>query len=186
MTIIIPCKNERDIAEMMLETEKACPNADIVIASDRDGKGKGWALREGLKHARGSIICFIDGDLDIDPGFIPELYYCLSGADIVVGRKPITGPWHRRIITYCSRIFIGLMFGLWIDTQTGIKMFRRSALPSWNNDSFAFDIEILCKAKRAGAVIREVPVSVNVRKAMPARSILRFIKGTLQIRASLG
>lgn len=184
LSIIIPCKNEPDIVEMMEATQLACPDAEIIVASDRHGQGKGWALREGLKHAKGNFICFIDGDLDIDPGWIPELLYCLRGHDIVVGRKPVSGLLSRRIITHCSRLFIGVLFGLWIDTQTGIKVFRRSSLPTWRDNSFAYDIEILSKARKAGARICQVPVEVRIRKAMPTRSILRFIKGALKIKWS--
>ena len=188
LSIIIPCKSGHDdphIVGMVEATERICPNAQIIVSSDRYGRGKGWALREGLQHAQGDIICFIDGDLDIDPGWIPELMYCLQGCDIVIGKKPITGLWKRRVITFCSRLFIGTLFGLWCDTQTGIKMFRRNALPQWQDDSFAFDIEILSKAKKAKAVIRECPIEVNIRKNMPTRSILRFIKGALKIRLRL-
>lgn len=182
LSIIIPCKNEPDIVEMMELTERACPNSEIIVASDRDGRGKGWALRQGLKHAKGEFVCFIDGDLDIHPAWIPELFYCLQACDIVVGRKEVGGILSRRLITACSRVFIGVLFGLWFDTQTGVKLFRRSALPTWEDDSFAFDLEILSKAKRAGARITEVPVDVHIRKGMPAKSILRFIKGAMKIK----
>jgi len=185
LSIIIPCKNEPEIVRMMEETEKSCPEAEIIVSSDRYGRGKGWALREGLKHAKGDHVCFIDGDFDIGPYWIPILAQRLQENDIVVGRKSLKGLWSRRVITYCSRIFIGLLFGLWIDTQTGIKLFRRAALPSWKDDSFAYDLEILSKAKRSGAKIIEVPIKVNIRKKMPVHSIIRFIKGAFRIRLNL-
>ena len=188
LSIIIPCKsahNDPHIVKMVQETEKFCPNSEIIISSDRYGKGKGWALRQGVEHAKGDIICFIDGDLDISPGWIPELYHYIHRNDIVIGKKSITGIFSRRIITFCSRAFIGLLFGIWLDTQTGIKMFKRSSLPTWKENRFAYDIEILSKAKKAGAKIIEVPVEVNIRKKMPIKSILIFIKDSLKIKWSL-
>lgn len=182
LSIIIPCKNEPAIDQMLIETEKWCPDAQIIVSSDRYGYGKGWALREGLKHATGDIICFIDGDLDINPGWIPELVYWLNSADIVVGRKSISGRLDRKIITFFSRLFIGALFGLWCDTQTGIKVFRRNHLPEWRDNSFAYDLEILSKAIKAGSRIAECHVEVNIRKNMPGRSILRFIRGAFGIK----
>lgn len=185
ISIIIPCKEEKDIVDMVNETEKAFPDAQIIVSSDRAGNGKGWAIRQAIEYAKGDVICFIDGDLDIHPQEINKLLISMSYFDIVVGRKNLSGSLLRKIITFCSRLFIGIMFGLWIDTQTGVKIFAREYLPSWDNDSFAFDIEILYKAKRMGARIKEVPVNVNIRKGMPSKSILRFIKGAWQIRCKL-
>ena len=185
LSIIIPCKKEPDIHEMMRETETFCPGAQIIVSSDQQGRGKGWALRQGVAHATGQYIAFIDGDLDISPYYLRQFQRVLdwdSSVHVVIGRKPISGLWSRRIITLCSRLFIGTVFGLWCDTQTGVKMFRRECLPSWSDDSFAFDLEILSKCKRAGYKVREFPVTVSIRKKMPTRSILRFIRGALKIK----
>lgn len=184
LSIIIPCKNEPDIHSMMTETEAFCPKAQIIVSSDQQGRGKGWALRQGVEHAKGEYICFIDGDLDISPYYIAKFKQILdhdSSVHVVIGHKPLSGDWTRKLITFCSRLFIGTLFGLWIDTQTGIKMFRRECLPSWADDSFAFDLEILSKCKAQGFKIREYPVTVSIRKKMPGSSILRFIKGALKI-----
>lgn len=191
LSIIIPCKDEPNILDMVETTEiyiKAVePTAQIIISSDRYGRGKGWALRQGLREATGDVICFIDGDLDIHPANINMMLIQIKyyEAKIVVGRKTINGLPSRILISLCSRLFIGLLFGLWMDTQTGIKMFRRECLPSWDDDSFAFDIEILSKAKREHTAIKEIPVFVKIRKKMPGRSILRFIRGALAIRWKL-
>lgn len=182
ISIIIPCKNEPDILKMLEETEKFFPEAQIITSNDRYGYGKGWALFKGLQHATGDTIVFIDGDLDIHPREINKLLPYLEISDIVVGRKELPKKLSRKVITFCSRLFIGILFGLWIDTQTGIKAFKRQYLPDWTDESFAFDLEILSKAKRMGASITEVPVEVSIKKSMPLRSITRFIWGAIKIR----
>ncbi len=182
LSIIIPCKNEKNIVDMIVETEKCFPEAQIIISSDRYGYGKGWALSRGVEEAKGDLICFIDGDLDINPKEINKLLTEIVDNDIVVGRKKLSGGLSRMIITFCSRIFIYLLFNLKIDTQTGVKVFKKEALPKWENKSFAFDIEILHKAVKNGAKIKEVPVEVSIKNKMPLRSILRFIRGAIQIK----
>lgn len=185
LTVIIPTRKEQDIHVMMEETEALCPGAQIVVSHDRYGKGKGWCLRQGLKEANGDLICFIDGDKDIHPYYIAKFCEILRNDEhihVVVGKKTLNYRWDRCLITVGSRLFIGLLFGLWFDTQTGIKVFRRHNLPSWHNDSFAFDVEIMARCKRLGYRVMQYPINVNIRKGMPGRSILRFIRGCLQIK----
>ena len=181
LTVIVPSKNEKNVVQMVDDIEKLSP-AQIVIYNDRYGRGKGWAIREALKEATGDVICFIDADRDIPARMINRLIPFLEDYDIVIGKKRLTGSWQRKVITLFSRVFIGLVFGLWIQTQVGIKVFKRSALPSWDNDSFAFDIEILSKAKKAGMRIIEVPVEVSINKGMPLSSIFKFMRGAAQIK----
>jgi hypothetical protein len=73
------------------------------------------------------------------------------------------------------------MFGLIYDTQTGIKIFKKEALYPWVTDSFAFDIEILMKAKQAGKDIIEIPVEANIEKRMKLSSIWKCFKDSLKI-----
>lgn len=161
MSILIPSRNEPKISLMVAEAEKCFPEAQIIICNDRYGKGKGWAVREALKEATGNIICFIDGDLDINPVMIGRLIPFIKDYDIVVGKKRIKGRPTRKLVTFLSRIFIKLLFGLNIDSQTGLKLFKREALPEWNENQFMFDLEVLYKAKDAGFKIVEVPVEVT-------------------------
>jgi len=54
----------------------------------------------------------------------------------------------RRIITFLSRLWIKTIFGIPVETQTGIKLFDMYAIPKFETKGFAFDIEILFKAKK--------------------------------------
>lgn len=185
ISIIIPCKNEPDIVDMMVETEKEFPDAQIIVSSDRYGNGKGWAIRQGIKIAKGDIICFIDGDLDIHPRELKSLLTALDkGASIVVGKKYLSGGPLRRLITKTSRLFIKALFGLG-ETQTGIKAYKAYAIPEFTEDGFTFDLEMLYKARKQGFRIQEVPVAVNIRKSMPVKSIINFIISAIKIRIRL-
>lgn len=182
ISFILPSRNEDKVNEIVEKLENYFPGSQIIISNDRYSLGKGWALRQGLFQAKGDYICFLDADMEIDPVMVSRLIVFMDEYDVVVGKKPLSGPLSRKIITLCSRIFIGLLFGLWIDTQTGIKIFKRSFLRMWFDNSFAFDIEVLSDAKKLGAKIIEVPVKVDMKKKMPIRSIIRFIKGALAIK----
>jgi len=182
-SVLIPNHLENNIEEFVKEIEKAFPCEQIIIATDRYGKGKGWALREALKEAKGDIIIFLDADGDISPKMIKRFLPFLEDCDAVIGSKTVVNsPLHRKIITYLSRVYIRLMFALPFDTQTGLKMFRRNILPSWKTDGYAFDIEILNKLKKNKARIIEIPIEASIKGKVSLKMLWRIFLETLKIR----
>lgn len=168
LSIIIPSHNEENIQYFIDEVEADFPEAhEIIIASDREGRGKGWAIREALLKCKGDHIAFIDGDGDIPARMLWRLFPFIEDFDIVVGSKRMTyAPIQRKIITYLSRLYIRLMFGISVETQTGIKLFRRTALELWKTDGFAFDVEILARAARHKKKIIEIPIEAEITESM--------------------
>ena len=181
ISIIIPNALEENILKLLNQIEEILPDAQTIVATDRYRKGKGWAVREALEHATGDIICFIDGDLDIHPRMILRLLPHLSEFDIVVGKKDTRVLISRWILTLLSRAYIRFMFGIPVDTQTGVKVFKRYAMPDWQDNSFAFDVEILAKAKLAGAKMFEVTVDTNSCRKMKLISIVKALIGSIKI-----
>ena len=155
------------------------PN-QIIVYHDRYGKGKGYALREALKEARGDKIIFIDGDNDIKSYEINKLIPYLYQYDIVVGNKGLPKRLDRRLITILSRLYIRMMFGLPVDTQTGIKGFNYK--PEWVTDGWAFDIEILYKANKMGKSIIEIPVNAVASDSKSLKEIWSTLIESLKIR----
>jgi len=181
ISIIIPQALEQNILEVLKETEACFPDAQIIVSTDRYRKGKGWAVRQAMEQATGDIICFIDGDGDISPRMIHRLLPFLSEFDIIVGKKDARVLISRWILTLLSRLYIRIMFDIPVDTQTGVKVFKRSALPNWKDNSFAFDVEILAKAKLAGAKMFEVTVETNSCRKMRLISIVKALIGSIKI-----
>ncbi len=136
--------------------------------------GKGAALRAGMRLGRGRYVGFIDADGDIPPSAMVELLQVASSADpdAVLGSKQASArrgtPWSRRVGSSAWRLLVRLLFGLSMDTQTGVKLFRhdvvRDALPRTSLDGFAFDLELLVAARSLGyTALKEVPVTVDRR-----------------------
>jgi glycosyltransferase involved in cell wall biosynthesis len=182
ISVIVPNANEERIHEVINELEDLLIDGEIIIAVDRDRRGKGWAVREALSYAKGDIIIFIDGDMDIHPKMIRRLLPHLEEFDIVVGKKDSRGLLSRYILTILSRLFIYTLFKIKVDTQTGLKIFRRYALPEWECNSWPFDIEILAKAKHAGFSMFEVTIEASSTKRMKLKSIVKTLVETLRIR----
>jgi glycosyltransferase involved in cell wall biosynthesis len=185
ISIILPSHNESKIRLVQEDIAYLPFDCEVVIASDPDGDGKGAAIREGLRVSTGETIVFLDADLDIHPRQILRLLPFLEDYDIVVGTKNLKNVTiQRKILTALSRIYIGILFGTRVDTQTGLKVFKRKVLTDWATDGFAFDIEILAKAKKQGYTMIEVPIEASINKRMPMRAIWKTLKESIQLLVS--
>jgi len=181
ISILIPNASEASIGTTVEKCEHLFPEAQIIVATDRYRAGKGHALRRALSMATGDIIVFIDGDGDISPDMINRLLPHLNEFDIVVGTKDSRVRISRWILTSLSRIYISLIFGIPVDTQTGIKVFKRSHLPEWRENSFAFPLEILYKAMISGSKMFEVTVETRNSKPMKFKAIFLALIGSFKI-----
>lgn len=182
LSIIMPATDLEKANEMMNEVEMLFPsNVQIIVSSNRQSLGKGYAVREALKQATGEFVCFLDGDGDISPIMIKRLIPFIVDYDIVLGCKPISGLWSRRILTYWSRLYIALLFGVKVSTQTGIKLFKRHALNEWYNNGYLFELEIIALAKQKGMTMIEVPIEATVNKRMKIQSIWNTFKDSLTL-----
>ena len=146
-------------------TEAASRRPGIVVVTHEVNQGKGEALITGWRVSRGGTVVFLDADLDLPPEQIGRFVDRLQAADVVVGAKRDTMsggryPPARRLL---SRIFALLTTGALRlpvqETQTGLKAFRRSVLdtvlPSVRLRGYAFDLELIVRARDAGYRIVE-------------------------------
>ena len=130
LTIVVPCYNEVNTIEVVIEAVRNCPyqNKEIIIVDDcsTDGtreiiknkiealvdkviyfdrnQGKGAAVRAGFKDATGDILIVQDADLEYDPNEIPKVIKpILDGkADVVYGSRFMHTDPHR-VVAYWHR-----------------------------------------------------------------------------------
>ena len=166
LSIILPSFNEPRKYETLRLCKELFPTAQIIISPDNAGRGKGWSIQKGVLASLHDTIVMIDADGDIHPRMLKRMLPFLEDYDIVVGSKAI-GPLklHRKLITLASRMYIKLMFNLDVDTQTGIKVFKKSAILPFITKDFAFDIELLAMANRYGLKMIEIPIVANIQKS---------------------
>lgn len=184
LSVILPNHNEPNIHEVAADVEKRFPGCQIVIANDTRSRGKGWAIRQGLTACKGDQIAFLDGDGEIPPRMLLRMLPFLEDYDVVVGSKKIThAPLRRQVMTRVTRIWFKFLFGVKVDTQTGIKVFRRSALESlkycWRSDGFIFDVEVLSTLQQKGAKMIEVPIECEIRRQLAFKTIYKMTLGSI-------
>jgi len=138
LSIVIPCYNEKDTIQKIVERVNASPlDKEIIIVDDgsTDGtreilatqiahqvdriifhehnQGKGAALRSGFAAVHGDIVIIQDADLEYDPAEYEQLIKpILDGkADVVYGSR-VKGGQPRRVSYYWHSI--GVRFLTWL------------------------------------------------------------------------
>jgi dolichyl-phosphate beta-glucosyltransferase len=184
--------------ELMREAQ-ACHSSIKVVALGRN-RGKGRALATGVAASSGEVILISDTDFSAPITELPTLEAALeSGAMVAIASRAVKGarqveqPPHRVVMGKIFNLAVQLLLlpGLW-DTQCGFKLFRgdagRELFGELDTDGFAFDVEILYRARRRGWRIAEVPVhwvhSAPTRVA-PLRHSAQMLRDVVRIRLSV-
>ena len=196
ISIIVPTFNEEEtIGEFLIkvkELKQELKNFELIIVDDsndrtaeiakvlmkkfkikgkvfkRIGKrGKGSAIRDGLKLAKGKYIVLIDADLQYPLEKIPMLVEKLKECDIVNTRRIRKDPFYRRLLGLSFRFLVFLLFGLTLETQSTFRAFRREVKEKidFRANSWAWDVEFFYKAKKLGFEICSYPVVYVERRS---------------------
>jgi len=180
-------------------TEKVAADAavkygQIKIIVEAERIGKGGAVEMGFRIAQGDFIGFVDADGATPPSSFYKLFEHIGDAGCAIGSRWIEGAeidpqqsWMRRCASrLLNRIFVRGIFGLNIfDSQCGAKIFQgdvlRDILPKVVEQGWAFDIDLLCRIKRQGYSIRELPIEWHHVPGNPTT----FVMMGLQMLASV-
>lgn len=184
-----------DTAAQVHNVELEHPEVKLITYTRNGGKGN--ALKEGWKYARGDLITFVDADMEIHPrqlkGFLEAMDE--KKVDIVIGSKRhpesiIHYPLKRRLLSKGYNLLIrGLFQCNLTDTQPGLKLFKREVLakefPKVFVKRYAFDLELLLNSLKDGYTIAEAPIVINyVREhggRIKLKDVGRIYKDTMGI-----
>lgn len=190
--------NTKDIVE---KYSYRCPK--IKLISNKENKGKGYAVKAGVLSANGDIIFVTDSDLSGDLNcynLLEEFLY--GGFDIVIGSrylansKVINRPFMRnmagKIFNKILKIFKLTYFQ---DTQCGFKLFKcqvaKDLFQSLNILGYSYEVEILYRAIKKGYKVKEVPIIwaekglSNISLIKDSFIMMREILKILKIRKNL-
>lgn len=185
-----------EVADSVFSKYPAVPSRVIRYEPNR---GKGYAVRLGLKSAAADIALFTDADLSTPIEELPKLLDPIRRGEIDVGfgsralDRSLIGthqPWRReqggKVVNRMIRLMSGLDF---CDTQCGFKAFNmttfRPLLDMMTIDRFGFDVEFLFVAKYHGLKLKEIPVrwnNVEGSKVSVMRDTRRMFSELIQIR----
>ncbi len=168
-------------------TVETAKNFPVKLATFHERLGKGGGILNALRLAEGDAIVITDVDLSASPSQIPKVAKALENADIVLGSRSLKGS-EIKVRPPIHRIFLGKAFN-WLfrrffkirifDTQCGFKAVRREVLEDLSNDlnveGFAFDVDLIVKARKKGYRILELPIKWSYKKGSKVDSLRQVV-----------
>lgn len=145
----------------------------VSVIHRTGARGLGRSLVTGLQRALESdaeLIFQMDADFSHDPKYLPDMAAAAADADLVLGSRYLHGvsvvnwPLYRIMLSSFANRYVRTITGLDVrDCTTGFRCWRRQALAripleGLISDGYAFLVEQLHLARRAGCRIREIPI----------------------------
>lgn len=169
---------------------------NLRLINNSENRGKGFAVRTGMLEAKGDVKMFADADGATPFKEVLKLSREIEkGNDVVIASRAMKDS---KIKTSLFRKFRGRVFNFLVnnvlglkltDMQCGFKLFNKKAadiiFSNQKLDGFAFDIELLFKAKKYGFSIKEVPVvwnNVEGSKVHPIRDPLKMFIAIFRVK----
>lgn len=169
------------IRVLVVDNDSVDATVDVVDKVRRHGvqidivncrtPGKGAAVRAGVAHATARYVAYVDADTSVPPNVLMTGLSLLEHGwhGIIGSRRALGGhyalaqPLVRRIGSRVFNMFARTVVGPLSDTQCGMKMFRRDLVADLFAESringFAFDVEILARARAARLNLMELPIT---------------------------
>jgi dolichyl-phosphate beta-glucosyltransferase len=148
-----------------------------------ENTGKGAAVRLGTSAASAPVVLFMDADMSVDPAEIPRLVKAIGPADIAIGSRSLCGSvvetdgFQRKVMGRTFNLMVSALTDMpFRDTQCGFKAFRtpvaRILFHLMRAQRFAFDVEILCLARKLRMEIAEVAIHWREDRRSTVRTLV--------------
>ena len=183
--------NTKDILEQYIKENKL---EKVLVLGYKENKGKGYAIRYGMKKASGDVIGFIDADTDIQirslasaikeikkdsvMAVIPSKLHKDSNVEMTLGRE---------IFSYgliaVNKLLLRLPKNI-TDVGCGLKLFKKElikrVLPNLKVNRFAIDSEILYEISKIGYEVSVIPFYLNKNRSDSTSANIKEISNMLK------
>ncbi len=165
--IVDDCSTDRSFE---ISGRLALAYSNIIVLHQSVNRGKGAAIRAGIKAATGDFLAIQDADLEYDPQDLKRLLEPLKKdyADVVYGSRFLSSGAHRvlyfwhsmgnKFLTTLSNMLTDLNL---TDMETCYKVFKREVIQSIDikENRFGFEPEITAKVAQMRLRIYEMGIS---------------------------
>jgi dolichol-phosphate mannosyltransferase len=149
---------------------------DVLHRERKEGLGPAYVAGfERALAAGAELVATIDCDFSHDPNDLPRLVEAASRADIALGSRYVAGGgtenWGvlRRFVSRGGSTYARAVLGIHVrDTTSGFRVYRREVLEAIRparieSRGYAFQIEAVYRALRAGFTVVEIPIRFTDR-----------------------
>ena len=157
--------SDREIADVIKS------NNSIVYCYYEKNRGKGYAIRQGVREQSANFYIYTDWDFPFGQKIIFDTYQKLVRGDIdlIIGKRNATYfkslPWERKIVSESLKTVNYVLTGLKIgDTQAGLKGFNPRAseiLLTTQTDSFVFEFEFILASLKEKLTYSFIDISID-------------------------
>ena len=158
-----------DTINELTNLEERVENFQII--SYTNNRGRGYALKKGIKHAKGDFVLTTESDLNWGTTIIKNLYKEItqSGKDIIIASPHtqngliVNVPYYRKFLSKWGNKILSLSVNNKLTMLSGMtRIYKRECIHSLSlisNDK-EIHLEIISKASALGYQIGEIPASV--------------------------
>lgn len=202
--IIVVDDGSKDNTAEIAQNVNIPPTIKRSVIRYEHHRGKGYAIRTGIKQSSGEYVMFADSGCCVPyEDVLRGLKLLKNGdCDIAHGSRKMRGchiektqSLYRRM---CSKMFHWFVIHYmkvpaeFTDTQCGFKIYKgdtaRHLYGECITNGFIFDIEIILRAQKEGYHIREFPIDWTCdrdSRLSPTRSSWRVLSELLTIKRAL-
>ena len=146
-------------------------------------RGKGYAIRELIKHASTPLVVMIDGDGTYFIEDVQRVLKALKDCDVVLGCRRHKEKGSMALLHIIGNYLLSMLASVLYDyrvgdVNTGLKAFRTDKLKEFKLTSgdFTLEADIFVNAIRHKCRMRQVPISYKARPD-GSKSKLRMLDG---------
>jgi glycosyltransferase involved in cell wall biosynthesis len=192
ISVIIPAYNEaQTVGDLVSKIVELYPEFEVLVindgstddtsavAKDAGAKvhnhpyniGNGAAVKSGIRHAKGEILVFMDGDGQHDPKDILRLTKYIPNYDMVVGARSkkdqtslgraLGNKIYNWLASYVAKFDIQDLTSGFRAIKSDIAQQFLYLLPN----SYSYPATLTLAALRTGRALKYIPIKVKVRKA---------------------
>ena len=149
---------------------------DVLHRERKEGLGPAYVAGFERALATGAeLVATMDCDFSHDPNGLPRLVEAALRADVAIGSRYVPGGatenWGvlRRLVSRGGSLYARAILGIAVrDPTSGFKVYRREVLEAIRpatieSRGYAFQIETVYRALRAGFTVKEVPIRFSDR-----------------------
>lgn len=144
---------------------------ELRVVQTSPNRGKGHAVRVGMREARGATRVMCDADGSMPATELPALLTAFASgeADVLIGSRYVEGAitepqplWRRTWSRWTNALARKVLAPGILDMHSGYKVFSAPAAEALFSratvDGWAFDLEVLALAHRMGLRVKEAPI----------------------------